>query len=300
MGSVVGKPPAKHRGSVAAPSPRATVKAMQRDVLEAIAAGRRLDQVGDVLCRWIERLAPRAVCTIMIVDRDTFLQPLAFPSLPRSFFEMTRNLPLKSTSGTCGAAASRGVPVWTLDLEADPRWEGFRDIPRSVGLRACWSNPVHGRSGKVVGTFALYFRSRRGPSRAEAEIVLESIRLCALAIDHEAVLVRLEQANQRLDATLSNVRQGVCFFDGQQRLVMANGRYSEIYGIAPGRIKPGATLQEVVDLRIEAGAGPVMPQTDYLDWRTTVQAAESPTDTIVELVNGTVIAIHHRSPPMKT
>jgi GAF domain-containing protein len=31
------------------------------------------------------------------------------------------------------------------------------------GLRACWSTPIFDEAGKLLGTFATYYRTRRAP-----------------------------------------------------------------------------------------------------------------------------------------
>jgi len=40
----------------------------------------------------------------------------------------------------------------------------YRDLPLAHGLRACWSTPIISSEGKVLGTFAMYFREPRSPS----------------------------------------------------------------------------------------------------------------------------------------
>ncbi|MGK3893891.1 GAF domain-containing protein, partial [Enterococcus faecium] len=77
----------------------------------------------------------------------------------------------------------------------DPRWADYKDTPLALGLRACWSTPIVGESGRVIGTFALYFREERGPNDNEISMVDACIHLCAIALDrHERVLERERRA----------------------------------------------------------------------------------------------------------
>jgi diguanylate cyclase (GGDEF)-like protein len=103
----------------------------------------------------------------------------------------------------------------------------------------------------------------------------------------------LQEQNIRFDLVLEKMRQGLCFFDGSKRLIIANKRYAEIYGIAAEAIRPGMTLREIVDLRFAAGSVPEMTQAEYLEWRDGVAAANKPLDSIVGLRNGRIIHIHH-------
>ena len=43
--------------------------------------------------------------------------------------------------------------------------------------------------------------------------------------------------------------QGLAMFDAEQRLVVCNRRYAEIYGLSPEHVKPGTTLQEIIEHR---------------------------------------------------
>jgi diguanylate cyclase (GGDEF)-like protein len=117
------------------------------------------------------------------------------------------------------------------------------------------------------------------------------------SVERAEVWGRLEQANQRFEVVLSNMSQGVCFFDGARNLIMANQRYNEMYNLPPNSIGPGTSLQEIVDLRVAAGSGPAMAADKYLDWRMTLKGSDRPTDTVVELANGRVIAIHRHPMP---
>ena len=107
----------------------------------------------------------------------------------------------------------------------------------------------------------------------------------------------LRLQNLRFDTALNNMSQGLCFFDGSRRLIVCNNRYIEMYGLDPARIRPGITLQEIVDLRFEAGSFPAMSREEYLAWRDRIAVSDSPSDTIVELRDGRTFEIHHRPMP---
>ena len=76
-------------------------------------------------------------------------------------------------------------PVLALDIDTDPRWQPFKTRPLEVGLRACWSTPIKAKDGRVIGTFAFYFRERRAPSRWHQRIVDACVPLSALAIERK-------------------------------------------------------------------------------------------------------------------
>ena len=91
--------------------------------------------------------------------------------------------------------------------------------------------------------------------------------------------------------------QGLCFFDGEQRLIVCNQRYIEMYGLRPEQVQPGISLREIVDLRFEAGSFPAMTRDEYLAWRDRIVISDRPSDSVVELQDGRVFEIHHRPMP---
>ncbi len=92
---------------------------------------------------------------------------------------------------------------------------------------------------------------------------------------------------------LNKIRQGLCVFDHEQRLLLFNRQYALMYDIAPEALWVGMTLRDVVDLRYAAGTGPNMPAEAYALWRDRIAVENRVCETIVELRNGRVHEIHH-------
>jgi GAF domain-containing protein len=155
---------------------------LQGEILEAIARGEPLARVADHLCRRVEVLAADVLCSILTVDAQGNLHPLAAPSLPEHYSRSLDGVPIGPAAGSCGTAAWRGTAVEVSDIESDPLWADFRALALPLGLHACWSSPIKARDGHVVGTFAFYYRSRRGPAELERAIVERCVDLCAIAI----------------------------------------------------------------------------------------------------------------------
>src|SRR3954463_3966595 len=104
----------------------------------------------------------------------------------------------------------------------------------------------------------------------------------------------LRVRNFQFDTAINNMSQGLCFFDSDHRLIVANDRFVEMYDIPHGRVGPGTPLVEIVDLRFAAGSFPAMSRDEYVRWRTNVAVANEAKDSIVELQNGRTIKIRHR------
>ncbi|KAF0121325.1 MAG: hypothetical protein FD152_3877 [Xanthobacteraceae bacterium] len=160
---------------------------LQQRILEAVARDDDLSDVAKLICQEVEAIAPGVTCTIIRVDQEGLLRPLAGPSLPPAYGEAIEGLPIGPAVGSCGTAAWRGEPVLVKDIETDPLWAPYKDLPLPLGLKACWSSPIKLKDGRVAGTFAFYFREKRGPSTWHERLVEACVHLCALAIErHEA------------------------------------------------------------------------------------------------------------------
>jgi len=171
----------------------AELQRLQGKILEAVARGEPLARIADHLCRSVEALAADVLCSILTVDAQGRLHPLAAPSLPDDYSRALEGVPIGPGVGSCGTAAWRGAAVEVSDIESDPLWADYRALALPLGLRACWSSPIKARDGRVVGTFAFYYRSRRGPAELERAIVERCVDLCAIAIEHDEVQSRVHR-----------------------------------------------------------------------------------------------------------
>jgi diguanylate cyclase (GGDEF)-like protein len=101
---------------------------------------------------------------------------------------------------------------------------------------------------------------------------------------------------ERLQAAVSNMSQGLCMFDGDQRLIISNERYAVIYGIPADRIRPGMYLREILELRVKSRSHYGDPVC-YVQRRVNANRDDYSGDTVVELENGRIVQILRR--PLK-
>jgi len=104
---------------------------------------------------------------------------------------------------------------------------------------------------------------------------------------------RLAAKSRLLELTLENMSQGLCMFDRNQRLVVCNRHYAEMYGLAPEQTAPGTTLRAVLEARVAAGQSPADAQ-EYIDRRLTEVARPEPYYAVNPLRDGRVIAVMHQ------
>lgn len=199
------------------------LQSLQNAILEAIARGEPLAAIMETLCQRAEAIAPGVVCSVVTVDDEGKLQALAAPSLPQSYAAALSGIPVGPRVGSCGTAIYRNSPVEVTDIATDPLWEGFTELALPLGLHACWSSPIAARDGRVIGSFAFYYREPRGAGAFERQIVATCVHLCAIAIEHDEVSAR----NHRLAYfdTLTDLPNRACF----------NDSIAQLTGLAPAR-----------------------------------------------------------------
>ncbi len=193
----------------------ADLLSLQNAVLEAVAIGRELPEALALLCREFERLDADVVCSVLLLE-DKWMWHGAAPSLPEAFVRAIDGCPIGPFAGSCGTAAYTGKAVEVIDIENDPLWQDYRSFALPHGLRACWSSPIFSRDGAILGTFALYFTERRGPSEVEREAVRVSTPLAAIAIERNrmeaterARVIELAASNARIEQLNQTLEQRV-------------------------------------------------------------------------------------------
>jgi diguanylate cyclase (GGDEF)-like protein/PAS domain S-box-containing protein len=161
------------------------LRSLQQLIMGALADELPLTEIADRLCRRVEVIAPDVVASVLHVDSYGLVHPLGGPSLPDDYSRALEGVAIGPDVGSCGSAAYYGEPVLASDIDSDPRWQPFKAMPLAAGLKACWSTPIKAKDGRVIGTFAFYFRECRAPSRWHQRIVDACVHLGALAIERK-------------------------------------------------------------------------------------------------------------------
>jgi methyl-accepting chemotaxis protein len=71
----------------------------------------------------------------------------------------------------------------------------------------------------------------------------------ALAVAARRMQMRLRQVM----AALNQMSQGLCMFDKNQRIVVCNRQYVEMYRLSTDMVKPGSTLRQIIQRRKDTG-----------------------------------------------
>ena len=155
------------------------LRAREKRILEMVAKGDSLPSIVDSLCRLVEEHTRDALTSVVLVE-DGRLRTVGKANLPRAYVEAIDGTAIGPTVGSCGAAAYFAKQVIVSDVASDPLWADYRHLALSHSLRACWSTPIMSSEGKVIGTFAMYYREPRSPSPRDQEIIAQITHLAGV------------------------------------------------------------------------------------------------------------------------
>jgi PAS domain S-box-containing protein len=123
---------------------------------------------------------------------------------------------------------------------------------------------------------------------ASAAMAILSISLISAVADH-----RLDEKSLLLETAMNNMTQGVVMFDAQERMVVCNNRYLEMYGLSPDIVKPGCLLLDLIRHRIKSGSIDRDPEAYRAELITAMKAGQT-WSRIVDGSSGRVISVINR------
>jgi PAS domain S-box-containing protein len=182
----------------------ARIQAGEQRALELLAADAPLSEILTSITLMIDELQPDTVASILLLDETgTRLLHGASPGLPMAYSDAINGATISDCAGSCGTAAFRGAPVFVEDIRTDPLWRDYRELAAMIDYRACWSTPIIGNDGRVLGTFALYTREPRLPNAQERALVDRATHITAIVLERH----RLDEAMRALPARIEAVRE---------------------------------------------------------------------------------------------
>lgn len=171
-------------------------KENERQILESVSDGLPLPELLKQLVLNYENLILETRCSILLMDADGHhLRHGAAPNLPAAYCQAIDGVQIGPNVGSCGTAAFLCKPVLVADIAVDPLWADCKELALAHGLRACWSIPIFGEEGRVLGTFAFYSNRPRAPQDNELASIKRGANLASLIITRnfaQAALVAKE------------------------------------------------------------------------------------------------------------
>ena len=212
--------------------------AAEKRILEMVAKGDSLPEILDSLCRLVEEPAKGVLASILLLDGDR-LRHGGAPSLPKAYTDAINGAVIGPSAGSCGTAAYRGEPVIVEDIATDPLWADYRDLALPHSLCACWSTPVFSSQGKVIATFAMYYREPRRPTQRDQEIIDQITHLAGVAIQQKLAQEKLQRSEAYLAEAEKLTHTGSWAWDPRtQEVLYCSEEMFRIFGLDPRESLP--------------------------------------------------------------
>ncbi len=162
-----------------------------------------------------------------------------------------------------------------------------------------WRIDVHARPGEshllhLTDGRWLQLNERRTAEGGTVSIYSDITDLKTREQELTALTENLGARNVHFDAALNNMAQGLCMFDSDQRLIVCNQRYLEMYGFSPEVVKPGISLQEIMEYSVALGNYSRSDAKRAVLERPVQAAMREETVIKQHLSDGRVIAVAHR------
>ncbi|MCR9175353.1 MAG: ATP-binding protein [Alphaproteobacteria bacterium] len=196
---------------------------------------------------------------IVSVARTVFQVPIVFISLvdeDRQWFKARIGVEARETPrghSICAHAILGDDPLVIPDTTLDPRTRDNPLVTGEMGIRFYGGAPLIGESGHRYGTFCVIDRAPRAFGDAQmAELKgFAAVTVQLLHYRKDAQFIqsergRAERNERRLRDAIEALPEGFALYDKDDRLVLFNQTYTELYADSAPAIRPGATFEDVI------------------------------------------------------
>ncbi len=123
------------------------------------------------------------------------------------------------------------------------------------------------------------------------------VTLCEDLTERHRMQRELRAQFERFDQAVNHMSHGLCMFGPDERLIVCNARYLDIYGLDPAVIKPGVTHRELLAHWIAKGNEPGMSAEAFYQKRKAAVTGKAVSTMQLHLKDGRVIEASSRPTP---
>lgn len=191
-----------------------------------------LKQLVEHLLNGIEEIHENAFTSLLILKEDETIEPFVAPRLPGDFSKLLKGLKIGPNNGSCGAAMSRKETVIVADIDTDPLWKNYKALAQQFHLKACWSLPIIHSSGTVMGSFAIYYKKIKHPTKDELNTIERIRNILRILMEHHWSLNEIKKANERFDTVLKATHDLIWDWDLETNIIHRDERgLQKVYGL---------------------------------------------------------------------
>ena len=201
-------------------------------ILRMLARHEPLECIFERIVLFTEKAHPGIRGSILRFDAKTRrLRHGAAPNLPDFYNRAVDGLEIGPGVGSCGAAAYTGERVVVEDIRRHPNWRSFLEVATRAGIGACWSEPILGTDGELLGTFAMYYDEPRSPDRKALAAIAQVADLTRITLEHYRTHEMIERSRNTPRSLLDSVDAAVFVHDFEGRIIDVNHSMLRMYEV---------------------------------------------------------------------
>ncbi|MDO6692316.1 sensor domain-containing diguanylate cyclase [Aliiglaciecola sp. 3_MG-2023] len=160
------------------------INQLNNTILELIVKSNNLSKVLPAITQGIENEIPEAMCGILLIDEKGKTLILgAGPKLPAFYNDGIDGSPIGLGMGPCSEAAYTGKRVMVSDVSSQAnKWA---KLAIKAGLASCWSEPIIGNQGNLLGTLCIYYRKATSLKNSDFKLIEQFVNLARIAIERQ-------------------------------------------------------------------------------------------------------------------
>ncbi|EAR61351.1 diguanylate cyclase [Neptuniibacter caesariensis] len=171
-----------------------TLDRIRSEAMQSALEGSSLNKILDKVLKGIERLNPGSQCSILLLDDSgQHLMGCAAPSLPEAYNQAIDGVQIGDGVGSCGTAAFHQKRVIVEDIQTHPYWAAFKELAAVHSLGSCWSEPIFGKKGRLLGTFAIYHENACSPIDRDLYLITRTADFVSLLIEEQQTEANLHR-----------------------------------------------------------------------------------------------------------
>lgn len=196
-------------------------------VLEALTQQQSLTKILEILVQSIEQELPSSLCSILLLDDEGKRLTIgSAPNLPDFYNQAIHGIEVGIGAGSCGTAAFLKKRIIVEDIQTHPYWTPYKELAAKAQLGACWSEPIIGSNGDVLGTFAIYHQEKNSPDKDDSHVISFASQLSTIVIERH----RYSRKQRLFSRVFNNAREGIIITNAQQLVVDVNPAFTDITG----------------------------------------------------------------------
>ena len=156
----------------------------------------------------------------------------------------------------CHHTVLSGDTIVVDDSAADARFSSSPLVQRGPQIRAFAGAVIMSDDDHILGTLCVFDTDKRAFLVGEVRSLERLARLIAGHIQTHHAAQKAEKAERRLVEAVDALPDGLVFYDDEDRLVLCNQRYREIYAESADLIVPGARFEDIIRGGVRRGQYP--------------------------------------------